>query len=571
MPERTEQQTPKPDLGQRVEEVLEAIDATCADLQRQSRSTQENEIAELEKLTDQAIGDDGEPISVPETESTPAAETEPPELSEPDDDSLGEDHPPELEQIEEPIDQQPDAVVVDQSEPAAQEEPEPAPEIIQAPESLDDGSDDIGLELDDMLTAMNEVVETMDAQIEPTETDSTPATDSTPIDAAQPDPVPEPESFEPVAEITDEAATDSHLEPEPVDEPEDAQPDPAGVESEPVAVTPEESDSEPETNDSVVEDDTQAADDTEQLDESLDAQLEDLTEELGDIAAELGDLSDENSIEEPQEQADTVGEIDPPLEIDDLVESDESPADAQAQLPDDQVESAESEVPGSDAETTAEDIESILTDAVEAATDETDAVEEDTESQAEANIEQLDEELAGLAEELVDGDFEDATGEVAEAVEIPELSADAESDPLGDTAPIEEPTESGVEPVAQDKSETDSDDDDTPSGGSVAEPKAPDRPTWHKVRDAALAFARSGAKAAVPIGARVLLLVAKPTSKLPASTRDTVGWLGLYTAFLAVCVWGFLLFFRKPIMPVPTAEPVGISGEVIADELPAED
>jgi hypothetical protein len=62
------------------------------------------------------------------------------------------------------------------------------------------------------------------------------------------------------------------------------------------------------------------------------------------------------------------------------------------------------------------------------------------------------------------------------------------------------------------------------------------------------------------VSARVLLLVWKPTAGLGASTRDTIGWLGLYTAFLAVCVWGFLLFFRKPIMPEPSAETVNIVG-----------
>ncbi len=47
--------------------------------------------------------------------------------------------------------------------------------------------------------------------------------------------------------------------------------------------------------------------------------------------------------------------------------------------------------------------------------------------------------------------------------------------------------------------------------------------------------------------------------------RPAAGF-AVYTAFLAVCVWGFLLLFRKPSVPVPSSDPVGILGEPAPSE-----
>ncbi|MCH8986145.1 MAG: hypothetical protein IIB04_05965 [Acidobacteria bacterium] len=190
-----------------------------------------------------------------------------------------------------------------------------------------------------------------------------------------------------------------------------------------------------------------------------------------------------------------------------------------------------------------------------------------------ASIEELDEELADLAEALVEGEFEDADGEVSEPVKAAE-SADISEEGVALDEPVS--MDKTIAPIAieSDAAEANTDnaiakdsqrdDDDKPSGGSVVEPKSSDRAPWKHARDSVVVLARRGGKAAAPIGARVLLLIAKPTAKLPASTRDTVGWLALYTGFLAVCVWGFLLMFRKPITPDPTAEAMGITGEVAA-------
>lgn len=72
---------------------------------------------------------------------------------------------------------------------------------------------------------------------------------------------------------------------------------------------------------------------------------------------------------------------------------------------------------------------------------------------------------------------------------------------------------------------------------------------------------RVAGRVAVPLLAQALLLSAKPAEKLPDTLRQTVGWLAVYTAFLGVCVWAFVLVFREPNMPIATEEPIGLYSE----------
>ncbi|MBX3321523.1 MAG: hypothetical protein KF757_00895 [Phycisphaeraceae bacterium] len=72
---------------------------------------------------------------------------------------------------------------------------------------------------------------------------------------------------------------------------------------------------------------------------------------------------------------------------------------------------------------------------------------------------------------------------------------------------------------------------------------------------------RAAGRAAVPLMAQALLLSAKPAEKLPDTLRQTAGWLAVYTAFLGVCVWAFVLVFREPNIPVATEEPIGLYNE----------
>lgn len=169
---------------------------------------------------------------------------------------------------------------------------------------------------------------------------------------------------------------------------------------------------------------------------------------------------------------------------------------------------------------------------------------EDTEP--DANIEALDEELAGLAHSIVQGEFEDAAGALDESLAVTRSSE-----------PATEPRELSTVPAASNGAGE--------SPPLEAPPAMPARAEAGKNRQGGrpgvvVVLARLAGRAAAPLGARVLLAVSKPTAGLSASTRDTVGWLGLYTAFLGVCVWGFLLLFRKPITPEPLTEPVHIVG-----------
>jgi len=167
-----------------------------------------------------------------------------------------------------------------------------------------------------------------------------------------------------------------------------------------------------------------------------------------------------------------------------------------------------------------------------------------------ASIEELDDELASLAESFVEGDFEDADGQLDEA-EIPQVTRveavegaaeEAASEPEADPAVAAEP--------AADEADASVAAEAVGEASSAGPAKAGKRRSWRGVL--------------APVGARVLLLISKPTAGLPASTRDTIGWLGLYTGFLAMCVWGFVLLFRKPIAPEPTAEAVNITGTASA-------
>lgn len=66
---------------------------------------------------------------------------------------------------------------------------------------------------------------------------------------------------------------------------------------------------------------------------------------------------------------------------------------------------------------------------------------------------------------------------------------------------------------------------------------------------------------AAPVGAQGLILLSKPLAKQPAKIRDSVGWVALWTAFLALCVWGWVLVRpSEERAPDPTA-----SGIVSAD------
>ncbi|MEQ8769288.1 MAG: hypothetical protein RIB60_02140 [Phycisphaerales bacterium] len=68
------------------------------------------------------------------------------------------------------------------------------------------------------------------------------------------------------------------------------------------------------------------------------------------------------------------------------------------------------------------------------------------------------------------------------------------------------------------------------------------------------------ARAAAPLGARLLLLASKPMANKPETVRSSVGWLALGTLFIATVTWFFVLV-RTPPAPAPTETPAGIRAE----------
>lgn len=51
---------------------------------------------------------------------------------------------------------------------------------------------------------------------------------------------------------------------------------------------------------------------------------------------------------------------------------------------------------------------------------------------------------------------------------------------------------------------------------------------------------------ATPFGMRALTVLNKPLEGKSASVRDSLGWVAVWTLFLAVSVWTFAVFFQKP-------------------------
>ncbi len=93
--------------------------------------------------------------------------------------------------------------------------------------------------------------------------------------------------------------------------------------------------------------------------------------------------------------------------------------------------------------------------------------------------------------------------------------------------------------------------------------------THHTVRVAgppAKAAGMHAARAAAPLGARVLLLASKPIADKPENVRSSIGWLALGTLFIALVTW-FFVIVRTPAAPVPSETPAAIRN---AGDPPAE-
>lgn len=58
-----------------------------------------------------------------------------------------------------------------------------------------------------------------------------------------------------------------------------------------------------------------------------------------------------------------------------------------------------------------------------------------------------------------------------------------------------------------------------------------------------------------PLGAKAVLLINKPIEERPAKLRDSIGYVAIWTALLAMILWVYLAFIRESPTPTPTQAP----------------
>ena len=254
--------------------------------------------------------------------------------------------------------------------------------------------------------------------------------------------------------------------------------------------------------------------------------------EIDEPEPEAVEQIEDASAAEPESQP----QPDAPAETDARVETEELLAAAADELMDLDFGGAPTRTidpetePGSNAEPEPEGI----TDAEPDGATPADALDADT----------LDAVLDGTFE-TPDGDVDtDAVGDDAGGFTLPEdkqPQPEPDADPqavgaaINDAVPVERPVhapEPGGEPPVR-----------APARGRAVE--STPGSGWRRVLVWATPRARRAtgalARRTAPLGAQGLILLSKPLASQPARIRDSVGWVALWTAFLGLCVWGWVL------------------------------
>ena len=65
-------------------------------------------------------------------------------------------------------------------------------------------------------------------------------------------------------------------------------------------------------------------------------------------------------------------------------------------------------------------------------------------------------------------------------------------------------------------------------------------------------------RVAAPAVLTAMAVASAPLSGRPKVVRDTIGWMALWTAFLSVSLWTYLLLFHKPEVPHTDSAPIEI-------------
>lgn len=228
----------------------------------------------------------------------------------------------------------------------------------------------------------------------------------------------------------------------------------------------------------------------------------------------------------------------------------------------------------------------------------------------------LDEQVAALGADLLDGDFESVSGDVmggtgkdapvsavapaAEAIPAPTEAEARTGDTTDETAPPAAVLEPGAEsPGAAPASALVQDSEpeaapEAPCVGDAASSSSPlplpPKETGSKahVREVVAAPEAAPARPGRSIGARVrgavwtllrraepaakqvAALASKPLEGRPPVIRQSIGWLAIWTAFLAMCALMASLMFRAPVAPETEAEPSTIDVPHEGEGEPAE-
>ena len=354
--------------------------------------------------------------------------------------------------------------------------------------------------------------------------------------------------------------------------------------------------SEPETEiETETEPEPESADEPDGV-EAVSASVEQLDEnELLSSIAE--DLLDESSGGE----ATGTSAVDAPEQSDDTVSEESTSASEVSEVSevsdvDDELMSAAIDVledSGTDAGDQADD---SVDRAVVAADDDASSVADTDLSSAledASTLADLDASLAGLGDDFLSGDFETPEGELLSSDSIGGNDASALLEQLQiddlDLENLERPARaaSAETPAVQASPEAAPTVPETPAaaaGGATVpaippktQPKANAAPfqredteeadgeipevesIWQTTRRVLLRMQRAAWMQAkthgVPLGAKLVILVNRPVEDRPAKLRDSIGYVALWTALLAMILWVYLVFVRESPTPTPTQAP----------------
>jgi hypothetical protein len=188
------------------------------------------------------------------------------------------------------------------------------------------------------------------------------------------------------------------------------------------------------------------------------------------------------------------------------------------------------------------------------------------------DIAALDDQLARLTDELLAGDADAGSDSPApsEAVPAPSSAPASPSTPEAAPAPAAETSAPAVvaarpavpasapAPVSAPTSAPNSAPNSAPtSAPAVAAAVAAPSPVVPAKPKGPSVFTRAR-EAMGKRSAGVAAALAKPLAGKPKMVRDTVGWIGLNTIFLATLVWGYRLMLQKPEQPVAAKTPIGL-------------